>query len=143
MTGDRFIVQCLTVLLSGACVGSVEAPAVSVWETQLQPGLAYPEVGGQAAVVSEPSGTRISILLTGGDAGAEHAWGLRQGTCAEPGAQIGPASDYGELVVGLSGSAEGDAHLGSQLSPGQSYYVDVQVSAADDSRVACGDLVAR
>jgi hypothetical protein len=130
-------------LLAAACVGSTDVPAVSVWETVLQPELAYPEVGGQAAAVSEPSGTSVSVLLTGADAGAEHAWGLRQGTCAAPGAQIGPASDYGDLVVGLSGSAEADAHLGSRLALEQSYHIDVRVSAADDSRVACGDLIAR
>lgn len=139
----RVLLVSLPLLGGAACVGSTDAPSVTIWETQLQPELAYPDVGGQAAAISEPSGTSVGILVTGAEQGAAHAWGLRLGTCATPGTQIGPANDYPELAVGLEGSAETETHLGTRLSLGQTYHIGVRVSAADDSRIACGDLVAR
>ncbi|MBE0591835.1 MAG: hypothetical protein IH616_05475 [Gemmatimonadales bacterium] len=143
MSRRHLVLLCLPILGGAACVGGTDVPAVTIWETQLDPELTHPDVGGQAAAVSEPSGTSVGILVTGAEPGEVHAWGLRLGTCATPGTQIGPASDYPDLVVGLEGGAERDTHLGSRLSLDQSYHIEVRVSAADAARVACGDLVAR
>jgi hypothetical protein len=139
----RVLLASLPMLGSAACVGSTDGPSVTIWEAQLQPELTVPDFGGQAAAISEPSGTSVGILVTGAEQGAAHAWGLRLGTCATPGTQIGPASDYPELAVGLEGSAETETHLGTRLSLDQAYHIEVRVSAADDSRIACGDLAAR
>ena len=128
---------------AAACVGNTDVPSVTIWETQLHAELTHPDVGGQAAAVSEASGTSVGILVTGAEPGAAHTWALRQGTCAVPGTQIGPNSDYPELVVDVGGGAEQDTHLGSRLSLDQSYHIEVRVSADDDSRIACGDLMAR
>lgn len=124
-------------------MNSTDTPSVTIWETQLSAELAYPDLGGQAAAVSEPSGTSLGILVTGSEPGAAHAWALMTGTCAVPGTQIGPSSDYPTVSVGDTGSGEAETHLGSRLSLDQSYHVELRVSAADDSRVACGDLTAR
>lgn len=143
MMRSRLVLLCLAILGAAACMNSIDTPSVTIWETQLNAELTHPDIGGQAAAVSEPSGTSLGILVTGSEPGAAHAWGLRTGTCDAPGGQIGPSGDYPELSIGDTGSGEAETHLGSRLSLDQSYHVEVRLSAADDSRVACGDLAAR
>lgn len=126
-----------------ACVNLGDDTAVTVWETQLSPEIGYPDLSGQAAAVSRSDGTSIGIGIDGAEPGAQHVWSMGLGTCATPGQQIGSDADYPELVVGVTGHAESETHLGSRLSRGGAYHVAVQLSAMDASPVACGDLVAR
>ncbi len=116
---------------------------VSVWETQLAPERDYPDLSGQAAAVSRFDGTVVGIAIEGAEPGVTHAWGLRLGTCATVGPQIGPDSDYPGLAVGASGAASVETRLSPQLSVDSTYHVAVRVSATDTTRMACGDLVAR
>ena len=126
------------------CVSlEVEPPSVTLWETELWPELAYPDISGQAAAVSGSAGTELGIVIQGAEPDAVHAWGLRLGSCTAPGAQIGPDSDYPELEVGSTGSASVETLLGTQLNSEGAYHVEVRVGALDATRVACGDLVAR
>jgi hypothetical protein len=127
-----------------ACVGlETEPPTTSVWEAELTAALGFPEVSGEAAAVARPDGTSAGVDIRGAEPGAVHQWGVLLGSCASPGAQIGPDSDYPGLEVGLGGSASADTQLGPTLSLGSAYHVEVRVSAADATRVACGDLVPR
>jgi len=143
MTARRTVLLTVTIIAIGACVNldTENGPAVTVWETQLVPTLDFPGLSGQAAAVSRPDGTAVGIAVNGALEGAEHAWGLREGTCSAPGLQVGPDSDYPELLVDITGSAETETHLGPRLAYDGSYHVEVRVSAADPTRVACGDLV--
>jgi len=133
----------LALVGTAACVGGTDTPAVTVWEAQLSADLAHPDVAGQAAAVSDPSGTALSVLITGAEPGATHAWGLMTGSCAVPGSQIGPAGDYPALVVDDMASAEANTHLGPRLSPDQGYFIEIRLSPSDAARVACGDLTPR
>jgi hypothetical protein len=116
---------------------------VTIWETQLAPDVAYPDVSGQAAAVSDASGTTVGVGIDGASPGAQLGWGLALGSCGTPGQQVGADALYPVLAVSDSGTAASDTHLGTRLSLGSTYHVEVRVSAADPSRVACGDLVAR
>ena len=134
----------LAVLATAACVNlGDDEPAVTIWETQLVPEFEFPDLTGQAAAVSRPDGTAAGIGISGAEPGAVHAWGLRQGSCTDPGVQVGPDTDYPELLVSLAGEADAETHLGPRLSYTGDYHVEVRVSAADPTRVACGDLVQR
>ena len=135
----------LSALGAAACLGLNDTDSVSttVWETQLTPGPAYPDVSGQAAAVSQSDGTSVGISIEGAEPEAAHLWGLRLGSCTTPGGQVGPDSDYPELAVGETGSASVETHLGPRLSLGSAYHIEVRLSASDGSRVACGDLVGR
>lgn len=117
--------------------------ALTIWETQLTPEAAFPGVAGQAAAVSDRDGTALGIAIDGATPGAQHVWGIRLGTCAAPGLQIGPDGDYPVLVIDDAGSAATETRIGPRLSPAGPYHIAVRVGAADTSRVACGDLVAR
>jgi hypothetical protein len=119
---------------------ATEGPSFTLWETQLRAELDYPGVTGQAAAVSGPGGTEAGVDLRGAEPGAAHAWGVRVGSCASPGQQIGPDSDYPVLEVGETGSASVNTQLAVQLSLESAYHVEVRVSASDATRVACGDL---
>jgi hypothetical protein len=116
---------------------------VTVWDAQLAAAPAHPDVGGTGAAVSDPTGTAVSVLLTGAEPGAAHVWGVRIGSCGVPGAQFGPSSDYPVLAVDAIGQAGADTHLGPRLSLDETYYVEIRESADDDTRVACGDLIPR
>lgn len=130
--------------VGAACVDlGTEAPSVTIWETELRAELGYPDISGQAAAVSGPSVTEAGIGIQGAEPGAVHAWGVRLGSCASPGAQIGPDGGYPELEVGETGSASAEALLAPTFSLESAYHVEVRVSSSDRSRVACGDLVAR
>jgi hypothetical protein len=130
--------------ISAACVNlDVEGPSVQLWETVLQAELDYPDVTGQAAAVSGPSGTETGVEIQGAEPDAVHAWGVRLGSCATPGAQIGPDTEYPDLEVSAGGNASAATRFGSTLSTANAYHVEVRVSASDRSRVACGDLMPR
>lgn len=112
----------------------------TIWNAQLNPEPAYPGVSGTAAALSEGTGTQASILLQGAEPGASYTWGLWLGTCEGPDQQIGPDTDYPELVAGELGEATQDTRVGPRLSLDQSYHVQVRLNVTDASRVACGDL---
>jgi hypothetical protein len=137
----------LLLLIGGAgwaCVDlGVSPQTATVWDSQLTPTQAFPGISGQAAAVSQATGTSVGVDLQGGTAGAHHAWGLNLGTCAAPGMQIGEDADYPALDVSATGTASSQAQFGALLDLGHSYHVSVRVSASDTSRVACGNLVAR
>jgi len=143
MTGTRTALVVLTLAGAAACVGGTDTPAVTVWDAQLSAALAHPDVGGTAAAVSDPTGTSVSVLLTGAEPGAAHEWSISIGSCADPGTQFGPSSDYPVLAVDPIGHAEADTHLGPRLSLDETYYIEIRESADDDTRVACGNLIPR
>ena len=91
--------------------------------------------------MSSRDGTSVSIEIMGAEAEATLNWGIRVGTCAEPGAQIGPDSDYPELLPSISGTATTETQLSYSLSRENSSHAAVQ--SAEASRAACGDLVPR
>ncbi len=128
---------------AAACVGATDNGTITLWETQLVAELAYPGLTGQAAAVSRLGGTDVGIGIGGAEPGAAQAWRLRLGTCASPSQQIGPNSDYPELVADEEGAASVDTHLAPRLSIENSYHVEVRESSTDGSRIACGDLVGR
>lgn len=140
----RLVAALVVVAAAGeaACTNlSVNDSAATLWDTQLMPAPAYPDVSGQAAAVSRSDGTNLGIGLQGAEPGAQHLWHLRLGTCVVPGQRIGPDSDYPVLDVDGAGSASAEAVLGARLSSGAAYHVEVRLSATDSSRVACGDLL--
>ncbi|UCF41142.1 MAG: hypothetical protein JSW43_02065 [Gemmatimonadota bacterium] len=127
-----------------ACVDLEDTATSTVWEAELEAELAFPDVSGEAAAVTRPEGgTAVGVDLRGAEPGAMHQWAVLLGSCASPGAQIGPDSDYPVLEVGLGGSASADTQLGLTLTLPSTYHVEVRVSATDASRVACGDLLPR
>lgn len=126
-----------------ACAGLDREQEVTLWETQLIAEPAHPELTGQAAAVSGPTGTDLGIGIVGAEPGAVHRWRARLGTCTAPGEQIGPSSDYPALEVDASGTAGAETHLGPRLRRDGTYQVEVHESASDTTRIACGDLVAR
>jgi len=111
-----------------------------IWEATLVPEIAYPDLTGQVAVISSALGTQMGIGIAGAEFGSVHAWSLWLGTCAEPGVRFGGPSDYPDLEVTISGTAETEALFGARLDATRNYSAEVTVSAADSSRVACGDL---
>lgn len=133
----------LTALGTAGCVDlGVNSTQPSVWDAQLVPATAYPDLTGQGAAVSDPSGTSVGIEIHGAAAGGEHLWALMLGTCAVPGQQLGVDTNYPVLSVDANGDASGDTHLSAKLVVGRDYHLAVRVSATDSSRVACGDLTA-
>lgn len=132
----------LASVCTAGCVdlGIEDDRLTTLWNTELSPEPDFPGLTGQAAAVSQTDGTLASVLLQGAEPGTSYAWGLRLGACASPEQQIGPDSNYPELVVDDLGEATQNARLGPRLSLEQSYHVQVRVSTTDPSRVACGDL---
>jgi hypothetical protein len=127
-----------------SCVNlGVSAVQPSVWDAQLVPAVAYPDLNGQGAAVSQADGTSVGLTIHGAVPGAQHTWSLRLGTCATPGLQLGLDSDYPVLAVDAGGTASGDTQIASTLVAGRAYHLAVRLSATDTTRVACGDLVAR
>lgn len=141
MTARRRALLFLAAAATAACVNlGDDEPSVTLWEAQLVAELGFPGLTGQAAAVSRPDGTQVGIGIDGAEPGAEHVWGLLTGSCGQPGPQVGPESDYPVLTVGASGYAEAETQLGPRLEFTGTYHVEVRVSSADPTRVACGDL---
>lgn len=128
----------LVPIVLAACVDLSSAEPTSVWEAELQPEIANPDLTGHVGAVSEATGTGVGIGIVGAEPGATLSWGLHEGTCDIPRTQVGPAEDYPQLQVDLSGSASAETHLGPRLHVGSSYHA--QLRAADGSLLACGDL---
>lgn len=129
---------------AAACVDlDATEPAFTLWEAELRPEVSYPDFSGQAAAISDRDGTSVGMAIEGAAPGAQHAWGVRLGSCATPGQQLGSDTDYPELQAGAAGSDTVETRLGARLAPSNTYHVGVRLSAADTARVACGDLIAR
>lgn len=112
-----------------------------MWEAQLAPALAHPNLSGQVAALSGRDGTSVGIEIEGAEAEATLAWGIHVGTCEAPGSQIGPDSDYPALLTSLSGSASAETHLGPSLALEGDYHAELR--SPDAIRIACGDLEPR
>ena len=144
LTGNGFVARftLLGALLVGAgCadLGINDDRRTTIWNGILQPEPDYAGLSGQAAALSRVDGTLATIILQGAQPGTSIAWGLRIGTCDDPGTQIGPDTDYPELVVEGTGEVTENATLGPRLSLDRSYHVEAR-TVSDGSRVACGDL---
>ena len=135
----RFI-PLIAAAVATACLPGPSEPDVTVWETELVAEPAYSGFSGHAGAVSDPNGTDATILIEGAADGAVHAWRIQIGTCAAPRQQLGPSTDYPELLVGIVGSATADTRLGPRLDSANAYHVEVLAAPDDTSRVACGDL---
>jgi len=129
----------LSAFVAAACVGISDTGPPSVWETQLKPEFGYPDLTGQVAVVSQINGSQVGIGVSGATSGTTLTWAIRQGTCEAPGLQLGPDTDYPELEIDLSGHATAESHIAARLQLNHAYHAELR-SAADASRVACGDL---
>jgi hypothetical protein len=124
-----------------ADLGVNDERQTTLWNTDMQPEPAFAGLSGQAAAVSQISGTDATILLQGAQPTTEFAWGLRLGTCASPGQQIGPDNDYPEMVADDQGGATADAALGPMLRLDESYHIEARMPDSEGrTRVACGDL---
>jgi hypothetical protein len=128
---------------AAACVNISPSESTTIWETTLIPATAAPALAGQAAALSNRSGTVLGIGLRGATAGARHSWSLRLGGCAIPGQRIGADGDYPVLVASDSGTATAETQVGAQLMRSGAYHVAVRADSADTTRIACGDLVRR
>jgi hypothetical protein len=121
-----------------ACVDTNDTgPTTITWEAQLA-SLQYPDLSGHVAAFSDGDGTSVGVEITGAEAGTTLNWGIGIGSCAAPGQQIGPDSDYPALDPSLSGSASAEAQLAYSLSEEDTYYAELR--SADGSQAACGDL---
>jgi hypothetical protein len=133
----------LALLCLAGCVDltSNDDRITTIWNAELAAEPEYPDFTGLAAALSGPRGTEATILLQGAEPGAVHTWALRLGSCTSPGQQIGPDTDYPELVAEGGGEATEDALLGPMLSRDNTYHVEARATAPDSARVVCGDLV--
>lgn len=114
-----------------------------LWETLLAPDVAHPDLGGQAALVAQLGGTNAGIGIRGAPPTATYAWQVRRGTCAAPGAVVGPAGDYPELVADSVGNASAEMRINRVLSADTTYLAEVRGAAPDTARVLCGDFQMR
>jgi hypothetical protein len=133
----------LAALGMAACVDLNGNQDVTLWDATLTAAAGHAELTGQAAAVSQNTGTDFGIGISGAQPAAEHVWTARAGSCAEPGEQIGVAIDYPVLSVSSTGSASAETHLAAHLRRDGTYHVAVQLSGSDTTRIACGDLVVR
>lgn len=125
-------------LLAAGCDRGTR-PVTTTWEAVLtSPTRA---LSGTVAVISQSDRIRANISIQGAQAGAEHAWRLRTGTCDDPGSVVGGRALYPTLQVGDGGSASADALIAGMLEPDGTYHAAALATAADDAPVAaCGAL---
>lgn len=145
MTGNGSAVRlafwaALSVWVSCADLGINDDRRTTIWNGVLQPEPDYAGLSGQAGALSRVDGTLATIIIQGAQPGASFAWGLRIGTCDDPGTQIGPDTDYPELVAGGTGEVTENAALGPRLSIDQNYHVEARIPESGGARVGCADL---
>ncbi len=128
----------VAVCLLAGCVSPTETDS-SAWQATLVP-VPPSAVTGTAAALSRAGRTVASLGIRRGTAGS-HGWRMVLGTCASPGSTLGGAALYPTMSVGPGGTAEAEASVPGELSPGASYAVQVFVAEATGERIeACGDL---
>lgn len=121
-----------------ACDVSVDPPQETVWTAVLEPVGEGSTVSGQAAAISRNMVTEASILVEGLAANDTLSWGIRTGSCEEPGELVGPAAAYPELVSD-GGTATADAVFNPALSSSGSYHV-AAFGGDEEGGLACGEL---
>jgi hypothetical protein len=98
-------------------------------------------VRGTAGVQSAVVAAGVKISISGATPGASHPWHVHTGTCANSGGIVGSANSYPVLTVDTDGKASATATIGTSLSEGTAYSVNVHRSAADmGTIIACGEL---
>lgn len=93
-------------------------------------------------VGQNPGTTEVSLVLSGGRAGATHAWSVERGHCDGNGGVVyGSASRYTAARMNASGASEVTVILPVALSDTGSLHVRVRSTAARTSKMAaCGNL---
>lgn len=143
-----------TLLAGGSgCVSdfNVAGPEQTLWTAELEPGLEYPLVSGEAAAVSGRDLTEAGITMVGLEPGV-YTWRVREGQCDAPGSVVGGEGQYPDLIVEEPGEPDpendddGPPSVSAQTSPfrgvmarGEEYHAEVNRSDSGD-RVACGSF---
>ncbi len=98
-------------------------------------------VRGTVRLQSAVIGSGGNIAITGATPGASHPWHVHVGRCGGSGSMVGSPGSYPVLTVGTDGTASANVTIGTALSEGTAYSVDVHRSSTDmGTIIACGDL---
>lgn len=129
-------------LAVASCVSEVSAPAVFLWEADLQAGLSYPDASGSAAALSDGRVSTVSIAVQGLPMGS-YPWEVRRGLCPSPGDLVGEGVHYAPLVIEIEGEPVSlERTLGAPMRSGREYHA-VVLDPAGGPDVACGDFAER
>jgi hypothetical protein len=132
----------LTILLATAgCIGPLELEEVLLWQGALEPVAgASTSVSGTMAMAANAQFTQVGIGIDAAEPGLVVGWLVRQGSCASPGARVGPPAAFPPFEIGESGEGDREATLNYRLE--RSGYAG-QVTAEPDGGgevLACADL---
>ena len=145
----------LVLLLSAACVRTktdpvtgktdvdVESPLKKGedWKAKVNGQGTYGAVQGEAKAAVLEGKSTVTVMLTGGKAGASYPWMVHEGKCGSAGAPIGSAGAYPALTFSSEGKADATVQLPMALDESKDYHVLVHASSSDMATiVACGDL---
>jgi hypothetical protein len=111
------------------------------WGATLRGYDAWPELRGSTFAHVMTDGTRISLSIEGGFAGANHDWDVREGNCGARGRVVGDSTAYPFIPLGELGRGDGVVSVGERLDPAKQYSVNIYSSGIDRSIVvACSPL---
>ncbi|MDB4962589.1 MAG: hypothetical protein JWP01_2588 [Myxococcales bacterium] len=102
---------------------------------------AYSSLSGVGRVLLDQPGVFDSTIEMRSDTpGAVRPWHVHFGTCASGGDIVGPPESYRPLTIGADGTAAVSAQVVSAFDLAADYHINVHVSPADLTVIACGDL---
>lgn len=103
---------------------------------------AYSTVSGVGRVLLDAPGVFDAEIEIRSDVpSAVRPWHVHFGTCGSGGAIVGPAEAYRTLTIASDGTAEVSAQVFAAYDLGADYHVNVHISPADLTVIACGDLL--
>ncbi len=124
-----------------ACDDSpTDPPATTRWTAELTGTGEWADVEGAAQVDSGTQTAAAQVEITGAEAGAEFAWYIAAGSCADPDEALGEPGDYDALEVDDEGEASATAALDAALDEDESYHVALHPADDAEEIVVCSDL---
>jgi len=103
---------------------------------------AYSTVSGVGRVLLDAPGVFDADIAIRSDVpSAVRPWHVHFGACGSGGAIVGPAEAYRALTIANDGTAEVGAQVFASYNLEADYHVNVHVSPADLTVIACGDLL--
>ena len=102
---------------------------------------AYAPISGVGRVLLDVPGVFTADIDVRNDTpGAVRPWHVHFGNCASGGGIVGPPTSYRPLMISANGTDSVGAQVTASFDLAAPYHVNVHVSPADMTVIACGDL---
>lgn len=114
----------------------------TLWEGELVAEDESETLAGSVAAVSRNGTTEAAIQISGATADAAYPWGIRRGSCEDPGEMVGAEAAYPPVEADDMGGGGVETVFSATMSGQDEHHAVLESATGADGVIACAELSA-